>query len=118
MVLPGFGREADRALGWRQGAQDAARDGGFAAAALADQSQSLTALDRKAHILHRAHPTRLALQQPASDRELLGQSIHLEHGHALASAIAWKQFAPGSPGGISGGACVAQRPSITSGQRG
>ena len=45
--------------------------------------------------------------------------IYVRHEHcALASAMAWKQLAPARSGGISGGACVAQRPSITSGQRG
>src|SRR6202158_3052506 len=89
-----LGREADGASGRRQGPQDAARDGGLAAAAFADQSQGLTAADQKAHVLHGAPPPGLALQQPAPDRELLEQSIHLEHGHALASAVAWKQLAP------------------------
>ena len=57
-------------------------DGGLAAAALADQRQRLAAADRKAHVLHRAHAAGLALQQPAADREFLGQAVDLEHGHA------------------------------------
>ncbi len=77
-----LGAEADLAERRRDGAQDAARGGGLAAAALAHQRQRLAAIDGEAHVVHRAHLADGAAEQSAMDGIELAQIADVENaGH-------------------------------------
>ena len=94
-----LGAEADLAGGRRDGAQDAARGGGLAAAALADQRQRLAAIDGEAHVVHRAHLADGATEQSAMDGIELAQIADVEDaGHEPAGEAASPSLAGGGWG--------------------
>src|SRR5262249_15143768 len=68
----------DLAAGRIDGAQDAARGGGFAAAALADQCQGLALGDREADVIDGADVPDRLLKETAPDREELLKVLDLE----------------------------------------
>ena len=119
-VVPGCGekRIAPAVGGKARRMQRATR--GLAAAAFADQRQRLAARDGEAHILHRAHAAGLALQQPAADREGLAAAASTSRTLMRSVVRRVKQLgdARRSAARSAGGTSVAQRPAITSGQRG
>jgi hypothetical protein len=84
---PSLSAEAYFARGWSNGAQDAARGGGLAAALLADQRQGFTPVDGEADVIDRAHVTREAAEQAAVNWVELAQFPNVEDGtHAAVSA--------------------------------
>ena len=70
------GAESDRAVGRRDGPQDAARGGGLAAAGFADQRQRLAAGDLERHVIDGPHLPDDAPQEAAADRKVLLQPLH------------------------------------------
>src|SRR5262249_26252805 len=128
------------------GAQDAARGGGFAAAALADQCQGLALGDREADVIDGADVPDRLLKETAPDREELLKVLDLEqrltlldraigavaargavgswHGRAHRPAAAgpppYRKHAASwcSPTWINSGSCASHVPGMKSGQRG
>ena len=58
--------------------EDAAAGRGLAAARFADQAERLALLDRKRHVVHRAHDPTARERPPAAARELLDQIADVE----------------------------------------
>src|SRR5262249_5208734 len=52
----------------------------FAAAGFSDEAKRFTRRNREAHAIDREHRTARALEQPAANRKMLFEVVHLEHG--------------------------------------
>ena len=74
-------REVDLARTGVERAHDAARHGGFAAAAFAHQRQGLSAFHREADIVDRLHMADHLAQQAFADREIFLESLDLQQSH-------------------------------------
>ena len=73
----------------RDGAQDAAGSRGLAAAALADERQRLSPLEKEGHVVHRLHVADGLLENPPPYGEILLQPSHVEeHGPVRADGAA------------------------------
>ena len=127
--LSGARAVEDFAAGRIDGAQDAARGGGLAAAAFANETQGFALVDGEVDAVDGAHVAYGPLQEALVDGEELLQAAHVEQragcrwggrvAHAGSTAslykkqlASWRSFT-----GCRLGTAVEQR-SITSGQRG
>ena len=103
-------------------AQDAARGGGLAAAAFADQAERLALLHGEAHVVDRAHVAGDAPEHALGDREELPQAAHVEQRrvHAGSAALLCRKQLTARRGRITcrAGTAVRSARVSTSSQRG
>src|SRR5262249_24596001 len=111
----------DLAAGRIDGAQDAARGGGLAAARFAHQPQGLALVQGEIDAVDGADMAGDALEEALGDREEFLQAAHFQQGFGhSASALSWcrKQLASWLAATGSSFGTAAEQRSITSGQRG
>src|SRR5205823_12260210 len=107
--------EQDLAFGRALESEDAAPGRGFAAAAFADQPESLATRDRKIDAVDRLDLANLARDDDAfRNRKVHGKPAHFQErhlAHAARASASRKQATrwPASPAGSSGGRASAQR---------